>query len=439
MSLPALTLRLSNARGVPAGRRVLVVVAILAVVTAGIAQRPIRAMLAARQARRAIARLEFERAIPLLDHWRALDPSHSEIPLLEAQARYELGQYAPVSQLLDRATWLGCPERPVFRLRALLLVKQGRFIEAEPILLNLLNESSAPDPPLDEALTRVFLETYRLDHAVKIIQVWIRDAPRDPKPYLWWTEVDRRIAIDNPAAMEGHYRQALELDPNLAQARLGLAETLRFMHQSREAVEEYNRYLALRPDDVMGYVGLARTALDDGDLDAASRSIDRAIKVDADHPEVLKLRAVLEIRAGHDQAALSLLNQAVKSAPLDVDSLYNQLLALTRLGRKQEAEQVRRRVTQLREDQLAVVRIRDRLIADPNNNDIRCEMARWMLVHGREDESIRWLRSILDSRPGHPEATRILVEYHQKRGEIGLANYYRSRLESRPEADAVPR
>ncbi len=432
MTQRALSHPLSAMRAVAAGWRVLAIVAILALVGICMAQQPIRTTLAARQARRAIARAQFDRAIPLLDHWRALDPSSSEIPLLEAQARFEQGDFAPVGQLLDRAIWLGCPERPVFRLRALLLVKQGRFIEAEPILLNLLNEAQAPDPPLDEALTRVFLETYRLDQAVKMIKLWIRHAPRDARPYLWWTEVDRRIEIDNPAAMEGHYRQALELDPGLARARLGLAETLRSMHQPREAAQEFERYLAQRPDDVMGYVGLARTALDDGDLETASSSIERAIKVDPNHPEVLKLRAVLEIRAGHDQAALALLDQAVKSAPLDVDSLYNQLLALTRLGRKQEAEQVRRRVTQLREDQLAVVRIRDRLIADPDNNDIRCEMARWMLAHGREDESIRWLRSILASRPGHPEATRILVEYHQKRGEIGLANYYRSRLESQP-------
>lgn len=427
MSNPPVARRsLATARIRP-GWRVWAVVATLAVLF-GVALRPLQILIAARKARTAVAASEFERAIPFLEHWRALDPANFEIPLLEAQARFESGRYALVSQLLDRASWLGAPDRPVFRLRALLLVKQGRFIEAEPILLNLLNDSSAPDPPVDEAITRVYLETYRLDHAKKALELWIRHAPRDPRPYLWWTEVDRRIEIDNPAAMERHYRQALALDPNLARAQLGLAETLRSMHQPREALQEFNRYLELRPDDVMGYVGLAKIALDEGDMDAAGAAIERAQKIAPDNPEVLKLRATLEIQNGRDPAALELLDQAVKSAPLDVDALYNQLLALTRLGRKQEADQVRRRVTQLREDQLAVVRIRDRLVADPNNNEIRCEMARWMLAHGREDEAIRWLRSILDSRPGHPEATRILVEYHEKRGEVGLANYYRSRL-----------
>ncbi len=81
---------------------------------------------------------------------------------------------------------------------------------------------------------------------------------------------------------------------------------------------------------------------------------------------------------------------------------------------------------------MEVVKIRDRLIANPNNNDIRLELAQWMLDHGRDDETIRWLQNILASQPRHVKAMQLLARYHANRGEIGLANYYRSLSASTP-------
>ncbi len=92
----------------------------------------------------------------------------------------------------------------------------------------------------------------------------------------------------------------------------------------------------------------------------------------------------------------------------------------------------RKRVDKLRKDHLDVVKIRDRLIADPNNNDIRFEMAQWMLEHGRSEETKCWIQTILAMQPKHVPALRLLAKYHEGAGEIGLANYYRSVAETVP-------
>ncbi len=177
----------------------------------------------------------FETAVPALDRWLRASPDSAEAHFVKSQVCFELARFDETSQALDRAQWLGYPERPIYRLRALLLVRLRRYIEAEPILLHMLDESREPDPEVDEALTLVFLETYRLELAVKVIERWIRDAPRDPRPYLCWTEVDFRLEVDNAEGMERHFRTALALDPNLDRARIGLADLLSRLHRDAEA------------------------------------------------------------------------------------------------------------------------------------------------------------------------------------------------------------
>jgi tetratricopeptide (TPR) repeat protein len=388
------------------------------------------AYMAAREARQAVAVRRFELAVPALDRWLRSSPDSAEAHFVKSQVYFELARFDETSQALDRAQWLGYPERPLYRQRALLLVRLRRYVEAEPILLHLLDESQEPDPEADEALTLVFLETYRLELAVKVIERWVRDAPRDPRPYLWWTEVDFRLEVDNAEGMERHFRTALELDPKLDRARIGLADLLCRLHRDAEARTEYEAYVARCPDDVRGHIGLAKIDLKDGDIASAVRRVELTLAIDPTNVEVLKMRAAIDSRHGDHAAALRYLNRAIEAAPTDLDSLYARLLALGRLGRKEEVEVERKRVDRLRKDHVDVVRIRDRLIANPNNNDIRFEMAQWMLEHGRSEETKRWIQTILAQQPKHVPSLQLLAKYHEGAGEIGLANYYRSLAET---------
>ena len=67
-----------------------------------------------------------------------------------------------------------------------------------------------------------------------------------------------------PDAVLNDYREALKCDPALARARLGLADELRKAHRNVEAAAEYDRYLALKPDDPAGSSGGWSEPLGDG-------------------------------------------------------------------------------------------------------------------------------------------------------------------------------
>jgi hypothetical protein len=56
-----------------------------------------------------------------------------------------------------------------------------------------------------------------------------------------------------------------------------------------------------------------------------------------------------------------------------------------------------------------------------------------MLEHGHDEEGLRWARMILRDHPGHPETNRLMAAYYERRGNPGLANFYR--LQAPPPPD----
>jgi hypothetical protein len=65
------------------------------------------------------------------------------------------------------------------------------------------------------------------------------------------------------------------------------------------------------------------------------------------------------------------------------------------------------------------------LVTTPRDIPLRIEAAQWMTAHGRWEEGMAWARMVLQDQPDNPDASRLLADYHQSRGEVGLANHYR--------------
>src|SRR5262249_3537666 len=96
----------------------------------------------------------------------------------------------------------------------------------------------------------------------------------------------------------------------------------------------------------------------------------------------------------------------------------------------------RLRSEQLRREHSELAELAERLIRRPDDDDLRCRAARWMLDHGRAEEGVRWARLVLRDHPDHPEANRLMAEHHRRRGAPGLANFYRLHAAPDPPAGA---
>ena len=327
-----------------------------------------------RAARRAAGGGRYPEARGLIERWLKADPGSAEAHYLEARVMLALDRPAEVVAAMARARALGHPESDLALLRAIIAAKQSRFDGIEPTLAGAFAAATGPDALLDEALAKVYIETLDFARAAPVLARWVVEAPHDPKPYLWRAEIDRR-KNGVPAALIDDYREALKRDPSLDNARLGLAETLLTLHRSAEAATEYDAYLARRPADPSALFGRGRNALELGDEDAARRDFDRVLEIDPRHAPALKERAELHVRRGEDALALAQLDRAAESAPDDVNIRYSRSLALSRLGRASEAGAEREVVRRLREDQVKLDGLQKRLVHDPRDLALQCQVA----------------------------------------------------------------
>jgi predicted Zn-dependent protease len=153
----------------------------------------------------------------------------------------------------------------------------------------------------------------------------------------------------------------------------------------------------------------------------------------------LKERASIDLGRGHPEEGLRRLERAIATDPFDPELHHQRSLALTQLGRRDEAAAERRRSEQLLNEHAEMGRTTTALIDRPGDNVLRGRAARWMFEHGRAEEGAQWARMVLRDQPENADAKRLLADYHRGRGELGLANFYQLQLAPVPSsAEAQP-
>jgi predicted Zn-dependent protease len=380
---------------------------------------------AANAARKALAERRFDDARAEIDRWAKLAPRSGEPDYVRAQLELTLQHPNEVVAAIKRATDLGLDEKKLTVMRAILQTRAGQFAAAEPVLRPEFVSGAEPRVAIAEAMARIYLSTYRLTEAGVALDRWIAAAPTDPRPHLWRNEIESRIGND-PAVTIRNYRTALQLDPNLDEARLGLAETLLKAHSNDESAIEFDTYLARNPDSVRGHVGAAQIAVLRGDLKTAAREFQAALKRDPNNPTALRELALIDLRGNRVPSAVALLKRAIDVSPFEVDLHYNYAHALKLTGDEIHAAEELATTDRLRKENDQITKLRDDLSAHPDDNTLRIKVAKWLLDHGHEAEALQWTDLILRGNPAHPETCKLLAVHYEKKGNFGLANYYRT-------------
>jgi tetratricopeptide (TPR) repeat protein len=362
-----------------------------------------------------------------------------EAPHVQAAHRaWSAGRLEEAAAALTRARDAGEPAAEVDRIWGLVYDRAGRPEDALPLLRRAWDQPGGGrrrgDPEVAEALARIAMERFELADAIAVLDRWAGEVPTDPKPLLWRARVDRRIGA-SPAAIVGRYREALRRDPTSDAAQLGLADVLYREGRYAESAELYAAYPVRHPDELAGQLGVGIAARAQGQLEPAAGALDRALALAPDDTLALKERAAIDLLQGHPDVALRRLDRAINADPFDPELHYQRSRVLSRLGRRDEAAADLRRSEQLRREHVEMARISTALTEQPTDNTLHCRAARWMLAHGRSEEGAQWARLVLRDQPDHPEANRLLADYHRGRGELGLANFYQMHIPSAPAAE----
>ncbi|WP_210420195.1 tetratricopeptide repeat protein [Aquisphaera giovannonii] len=426
-------------RGSVGGRRRLVISAAALAAAGGVwlgvrkAREELGVRAEAEAARRYMAEQDYEQALPHLQRWVQARPASGEAMFLVAKGMFATGTMDQGFAALERARALGYPGREIDRQRGLALSGAGKHREAEPLLRRALEQSTAPDPAVEEALARTLLETFRLREAREVIERWIRDAPDDARTYLWKAIVDRKTDTENDVLIED-YTQALKRDPGNIEARRELGGLYLQLHRLDDAAKEYESLLARSPGSHDALLGLAQVAMERGDEEQAVGRFRQAIEAGPRDVRPLLELAKYELRLGRVEAAMSDLDRALKVDGSEPDVHYLRSLAFTRLGMKEEAKAEREATDRLRAEGEVLKKLQMQLLNSPGDVEAQVAAARWMFEHGHPDEGVRWGEKILREHPGHTQANLLLADHYAREGKDGLANFYRLRAAPGPSA-----
>ena len=146
--------------------------------------------------------------------------------------------------------------------------------------------------------------------------------------------LDKRGAVEE--AME-HYRRALEIKPDSAEARSGLAQALVRREKFAEAVEHYRRVLQIRPDDSATHVNLANALVAQGRAQEALQHYQQAAAIDPANGNAYFNLGNMFARMGQAEKARQSYSDAVRVQPGHSDAHFSLANALVNQGRIDEA------------------------------------------------------------------------------------------------------
>jgi Flp pilus assembly protein TadD len=130
--------------------------------------------------------------------------------------------------------------------------------------------------------------------------------------YLGWGALRK----GNPEEAEARFRHALEVQPNGAEGRRGLAQSLD-AQKKPEAAAAYRDYLELMPSDSEARSRLVHLLVEQKENDAALAELDRLDSGKQPTVDSLKLRADVQIAGKKWDASIGTLQQALALAPND--------------------------------------------------------------------------------------------------------------------------
>jgi len=158
-----------------------------------------------------------------------------------------------------------------------------------------------------------------------------------------------------------------------------------------EAVVHYRRAVAIDPDYAEAHLNLADTLISSGRPDEALPHLERTVQLDPSRSQAWNVAGLLLMRAGRLDEALEHFDTALE-LQTDARTLNNRALALNLAGRSGEA----------------ALDLLHALTLDPGYAKAHYNLAVLRLGEGRRDDAIRHLRDALASDPTYQDAANRL-------------------------------
>ncbi|HEX8925408.1 MAG TPA: hypothetical protein VF786_06420 [Terriglobales bacterium] len=190
---------------------------------------------------------------------------------------------------------------------------QGAHEHAMEACLRALEIDPEYGPALNE-LGYEYAFLRQVEKAIPVMEKYIALLPNEPNPQDSYAEILRMGGHYEPAIE--HYRKALALDARFDSSQVGIADTLQLMSRFAEARPEYDKAVAMVPDEETKLVYLERSAQtyvrakDYAGADRAYTALAARARKEHNSVEEAHILRTMAMYQSNDDKAFTLLDQA---------------------------------------------------------------------------------------------------------------------------------
>jgi Tfp pilus assembly protein PilF len=381
-----------------------------------------------KRAQQDLARQRYPQALEELNKALRYRPRSTDLHLLAARVARQVGNYPLAREHLRICRKLVGGETPEQQLEHLMVRAQsGELDTVFPQLWPYIEQDRPEAPLVLEALTLAYTTLTMTSHAERCINRWLELEPDNVQALFWrgwWgsTNGNNTLARDS-------FVRALELDPERNDIRIRLGMTYLDRQEEREALKQFTRVLGDDPEQDEALFGLAKAHRGLGEVTPARKYLEQYLRQHPDDADALTELGGVALDEGRGEEARTCYERVLKDNPAHYRALYGLSLCLRRLGRKAEADALKKRVDASGADIRRVQEIMNQeLRRNPTNAELHYELGMLNLRHGKEVDALFSFANALKHDPTHQGAHKALAEYYDKKGDKDQAKKHRDQL-----------
>ena len=184
------------------------------------------------------------------------------------------------------------------------------------------------------------------------------------------------------------YNKALAIKPDYAEAYYNMGNALKDQGKLEEAIEAYNKALSIKPDYAEAYNNMGNALQDQGKLEEAIEAYNKALAIKPDYAEAYYNMGIALQEQGKLEEAIEAYNKALAIKPDYAEAYYNMGNALKEQGKLEEAIEAYNKALAIKPD-----------YAEAYNN-----MGNALQEQGKLEEAIEAYNKALAIKPDYAEA-----------------------------------
>ena len=325
-------------------------------------------------------------------------------------------------------------------LEQLLLRAQSGELAVLENLAKLTGDKHPETSLILEALAQGYKGSFRYSEAMASLNALLKHDPKNAHAFLeqawiwlrWSGEKDGKkttwttINAGDSDKAAATFRKALEIDPELFEARLGLADLQLLEKNITEAKKNLDKLVERHSKNPKVQLLLAQCDMFMGETENAEKRLVDLLTRDPRNAAAWHLRGKL---AGNPTQSEKWFRRALELNPNAPEFNYSLFVCLMQTGKRAEAGQFKKNYERIVKDLTHLAQVLGKIDSKPRDVALRSEAGKIFLQLGQDREGLAMLYGVLEHDPSHRTTHQVLADYFDRIRQTEKAALHRKKAE----------